>query len=265
MRYGCGYDVYNYYVTDALLYLYKQFSRSLNNQSMAEFGGYQRNYTGQDSYLNPGSMSPGLSQYKVPNINIHKEAGSPVNANELLSRSSDIKKQLSQSFQGGGSTGGIQKPLSRRNSAIHVKNEDDDEDDQGNERKRRDNINEKIQELLSLVPPVYFQEPAARDEDDGGTKSTGTKDGKPNKGQILTKSVEYIQYLQNLIDENNRKEVELQLKLKSLKMQHEGRGNAPLSADTTSAELALGEIGVGPHSRKYFEEVLYQSTGNKAS
>lgn len=232
---------------------------------MADFGGHQGNYTGNDSYLNHGSKSPGLSQYKVPNINIHKDAGSAVNASELLSRSSDIKKQLSQSFQGGGVSGGIQKPLSRRNSAIHIKNEEDDEDEQGNERKRRDNINEKIQELLSLIPSVYFQEPAAREEEDGGTKSTGTKDGKPNKGQILTKSVEYIQYLQNLIDENNRREVELQLKLKTLKLQREGRANAPVSADTTSAEIALGEIGVGPHSRKYFEEVLYQATGNKAS
>lgn len=235
---------------------------------MADLGGYQDNYSGnrdQNPNTNAGSMSPGSSQYKVPNINIHKEAGSPVNASELLSRSSDIKKQLSQSFQGGASSGGVQKPLSRRNSAIHIKNEDEDEEDQGNERKRRDNINEKIQELLALVPPVYFLDMATREEEDGAAKSTGTKDGKPNKGQILTKSVEYIQYLQNLIDDNNRKEVELQLKLKTLRMQQQGRNNVPISADPTSAEKALGEIGVGPHSRKYFEEVLLQSSGNKGS
>lgn len=111
---------------------------------------------------------------------------------------------------------------------------------------------------------MYFQELTSRDDEDGAAKSTGTKDGKPNKGQILTKSVEYIQYLQNLIDDNNRKEVELLLRLKNLKMQQQGRGNVPLSADPTSAEIALGEIGVGPHSRKYFEEVLYQIANNKS-
>lgn len=237
---------------------------------MASLNDYQEQFTDASEYRyksKSGSMSPGNSQYKVPNINIHKDSSSQVNANELLSRSSDIKKQLSQSFQAGGSggaIGGIQKPLSRRNSAVHVKNEEEDEE-QGNERKRRDNINEKIQELLELVPPIYFSEMAAKDEEEGAIKNTGTKDGKPNKGQILSKSVEYIQHLQNLIDENNRKEVELQLKLKALKLQQQGRPNVPLSADTTSAEEALGEIGVGPHSRKYFEEILLQASGEKGS
>ncbi|WPK23870.1 hypothetical protein PUMCH_001120 [Australozyma saopauloensis] len=187
------------------------------------------------------------------------EPGLPVNA-ELLGRSLDIKKQLTHSLQGGGpSSGGVLKLPVRRNS-VHVKNEDDnDDEEQHNERKRRDDINERIQELLTLIPQKYFRESAKEGLaglEDNSSKSTGTKDGKPNKGQILTQAVEYIQALQNSIDENNRKEVELLLKMKTFQMQQEGKVNVPISVGATSAELALGEIGVGPHSQEYFKAVL---------
>lgn len=225
----------------------------------------------QDAYLaqlsansgpgNSGSVSPVSTNPAVPNININQETGSPVNA-ELLSRSFDIKKQLSQSFHGGGTQGGIAKPHSRRNLAFHPRLEPDDDndlDEQGNERKRRDNINERIQELLTLIPPEYFLEnvrEGALGYEDAISKNTGTKDGKPNKGQVLSKAVEYIQSLQNLIDENNRKEVELQLELKTAQMKNQGKTNVPILAGTTSAELALGEIGVGPHAEEYLKNVL---------
>lgn len=203
------------------------------------------------------SLSPVAINHNVPNINVRQE--SPVNA-ELLSRSFDIKKQLSQSFHGNVTQGGISKPHSRRNLAFHVKleqDDDDDQDEQGNERKRRDNINERIQELLTLIPVDYFQENGQETRyEEGMAKNTGTKDGKPNKGQVLSKSVEYIQSLQNLIDENNRKEVELQLKLMTLRMKKQGKVNVPILTGTTSAELALGEIGVGPHAEEYFKSVL---------
>ncbi|ODV97230.1 hypothetical protein PACTADRAFT_29373, partial [Pachysolen tannophilus NRRL Y-2460] len=101
------------------------------------------------------------------------------------------------------------------------------------ERKRRDNINDKIQELLALIPDTVFK--------DANDKSTGTKDGKPNKGQILTKSVEYIQFLQNEIDAKNRKEVELIYNLKKLNLTNDNN-----EFDHTSAEIGLGRIGVGP-------------------
>lgn len=106
------------------------------------------------------------------------------------------------------------------------------------EDKKKDNINEKIQEILQLIPRDYFE--------DNKDRSSGTKDGKPNKGQILTKGVEYIQDLQNKIDENNRKEVELILKLKNLSILKNTPIGNDINVDNTSAEVVLGEIGVGP-------------------
>ncbi|KAF8004691.1 hypothetical protein HF325_000148 [Metschnikowia pulcherrima] len=241
---------------------------------------------------NSASASPTNS--KVPSINIGglpASPGSPMN--DLLGRSVDIKKQLlqsfhghSSSFSGGVSGGGVTKPKLRRNSAYHVKSEDADlgdngvgngaeegKEDQGIERKRRDNINEKIQELLTLIPSEYFlekEQPAAGSTgaanhafEEALSKLAGTRDGKPNKGQILTQAVEYIQTLQNTIDENNRKEVELFLKMKTLEKQQKGDksslANVPIAVEPTSAERALGEIGVGPESDGYFRKVLLES------
>ncbi|CAH6720352.1 retrograde regulation protein 1 [[Candida] jaroonii] len=179
---------------------------------------------------------------EVPSIKIKDE----------FVNSSDIKRQLSQSM---GTSGGISKPTSRRGSIVP---NDDDDDDEGNERKRRDNINEKIQELLTLVPSELFNDNNKTEDIDLQIKNSGTKDGKPNKGQILTKSVEYIQYLQNKIDENNRKEVEMLVKLRYLT-------NGDKTISHTSAEKALGEIGVGPLSQDYFKAVLVGSANaNKA-
>lgn len=99
------------------------------------------------------------------------------------------------------------------------------------DRKRKDNINQKITELLELIPPSFFA--------DLGEKNTGTKDGKPNKGQILSKSVDYISWLQNEIDNRNRKEVELTMLLNNTT-------NAPNHNTHTVAEQMLAKIGVGP-------------------
>ena len=122
-----------------------------------------------------------------------------------------------------------------------VKKEDDDEDEslershsntQSREpkepdRKRKDNINHKIGELLELIPPPFFA--------DVSEKNSGTKDGKPNKGQILSKSVDYITWLQNEIDIRNRHEVELTLMLQL----------SPHNRHTVAEEM-LAKIGVGP-------------------
>ncbi|CAK9436071.1 uncharacterized protein LODBEIA_P06290 [Lodderomyces beijingensis] len=289
---------------------------------MSQFESFLENYN-RGSYT--GSSATGAGGHN--GANIKRES-----FDEFLGNSSDIKKQLSQSFGGGGSGGlsggglggslgsggigggggslgsmntalhyggGISKPHSRRNSA-YIKPqetsdaEDNDDDDgaggadakdQGNERKRRDNINDKIQELLKLIPSEYFattqKDEPSRNEPSPGEKSpseedinntvskTGTKDGKPNKGQILTKSVEYLQNLQNLIDENNRKEVELILKLESLKLKHKNGGQVqegvPVRIGYTSAERALGEIGVGPCSEDYFKNILVRSANSSKS
>lgn len=180
---------------------------------------------------------------------------------------SAYKKKLASFTQSGGNgslpSNGITKPTSRRGSMVKVRlNDSDDEDDAdgGNERKRRDSINERIQELLTLVPPEFFNETTTGNEKeiDLAVKNSGTKDGKPNKGQILTKSVEYIQYLQNKIDENNMKEVELLLKLKNLGVTKDNNMR-------TSAEVALGKIGVGPLSNEYFKNVLVSSANANKS
>lgn len=104
------------------------------------------------------------------------------------------------------------------------------------ERKRKDNINNKIQELHDLIPRDFFA--------DLGEKNTGTKDGKPNKGQILSKSVDYITWLQNEVDVRNRREVELALVLESIR----GDEMPPRESNPghTVAEVMLGKIGVGP-------------------
>ncbi|KAG0682554.1 hypothetical protein C6P42_002836 [Pichia californica] len=95
------------------------------------------------------------------------------------------------------------------------------------DRKRKDNINQKIGELLQLIPQTFFS--------DTSEKSSGTKDGKPNKGQILSKGVDYITFLQNEIDARNRREVELTMLL-----------NQSTHNKHTVAEEMLAKIGVGP-------------------
>lgn len=151
------------------------------------------------------------------------------------------------------------------------------------DRKRRDNINERIQELLTLIPSEYFQEYYATSNNSssnsatpgaisgahsgGGAgssnsedstvgtpissfgtpkpKGTGTRDGRPNKGQILTQAVEYINKLQNQVDAKNREEVECILKLSKL-AKIAGVKVTDINLENTSAEIELGRIGVGP-------------------
>ncbi|QLQ80313.1 hypothetical protein HG537_0D03140 [Torulaspora globosa] len=132
------------------------------------------------------------------------------------------------------------------------------------DRKRRDNINERIQQLLMMIPNEFFQEYYRNtngcDSENGSgdasssatpkpnanskVKSTGTRDGKPNKGQILTQAVEYIMSLQNDIDSRNREEVELILKVQEL-TNVTGTIVNDINLENTSAEIALAKIGVG--------------------
>lgn len=254
------------------------FLSQLNPNFMSE-------YLGLNTYQSNSASANGSASSSTSPDSRARVLGNPIiktePAEKLIPKSGDIKKQLSQSLYGASgpssSSGGISKPHSRKNSVIAMKSEeenddeDDDEDGQGNERKRRDNINDRIQELLTLIPPEFFQETApvahtgnqAYDQEaeiTAAVKNSGTKDGKPNKGQILTKSVEYLQYLQNLIDENNRKEVELIMKLRNL----QGQPNtAPIG--NTSAEKALGKIGVGPLSEPYFKQILVNSASASKS
>jgi len=111
------------------------------------------------------------------------------------------------------------------------------------ERRRRDNINEKISELATLIPecmldpgvahPAPAQTPTSPTPDDvllgnlipegtsqvpaaeDSVKGEGPGDSvvKANKGMILRKSVEYIRYLQQLVmaQANRNRELEAQI------------------------------------------------------
>lgn len=125
------------------------------------------------------------------------------------------------------------------------------------DRKRRDNMNEKIQELLSLIPQPFF--------DEGKDKSSGTKDGKPNKGQILSKSVEYINHLQGAIDSKNRAEVELSIKLRNLEIANNIPVYQRLNLLHTSAEIGLAKIGVGPLAEQTNSQLQSNSQSNSTT
>ncbi|KAG4303852.1 hypothetical protein PORY_002740 [Pneumocystis oryctolagi] len=68
------------------------------------------------------------------------------------------------------------------------------------ERRRRDNINEKIQELANLVSENLFSNKIGSSVN---AKNVNCSDSKLNKGEILRKSVDYIRNLQNYINELN--------------------------------------------------------------
>ncbi|KAI8390027.1 related to Retrograde regulation protein 1 [Nakaseomyces glabratus] len=125
-------------------------------------------------------------------------------------------------------------------------------------RKRNDNMTDKIQELLRLIPAEFFQESYGSGNESGANgetpgpasgapklKGTGTKDGRPNKGQILTQAVEYISHLQNQVDSYNREEIELMVKVTEL-AKETGTIVNDINLENTSAEIALANIGVGP-------------------
>ncbi|KAK9477041.1 helix-loop-helix DNA-binding domain-containing protein [Lipomyces japonicus] len=133
------------------------------------------------------------------------------------------------------------------------------------ERRRRDNINEKIQELALLIPEPFLSGTGFANGSGGvgsgvnsgsvgtdggdtpvaGTSATGAgttamtaginsgtpitaasaaalgKDGKPNKGIILRKSVDYIRQLQAVLEEQRRKNEELERQVTLLQQQQQ--------------------------------------------
>lgn len=105
------------------------------------------------------------------------------------------------------------------------------------ERRRRDNINEKIKELCDLLPEQFLM--AAMDFQGNPI----VKDEKPNKGTILSRSVDYIKQLQIVIDDQNRREIELHEMIHSLERQ---LGRPLTEFPYTSAEISLSKAGIGP-------------------
>lgn len=111
--------------------------------------------------------------------------------------------------------------------------------------RRKDTLNEKITELLELLPPALFADTRER--------STGTKDGRPNKGQVLSKAVDYIGQLQEAVDARNREEVALALALRAQQQQNGSPADAAQVAQATVAEEMLASVGVGPLAEKWVE------------
>ncbi|CAK5266936.1 unnamed protein product [Mycena citricolor] len=142
------------------------------------------------------------------------------------------------------------------------------------ERRRRDNINERISELATLIPECMLEINTKKPGDDdskdadASTKSgsaspggnnhgtTTGKDGvvKANKGMILRKSVDYIRcvvlfrpccpgfpctvrYLQQLVTAQGARNRELEEQLKGF------RGVPPHGSDGNSSEMVLGDFG----------------------
>jgi len=104
------------------------------------------------------------------------------------------------------------------------------------ERRRRDNINEKIQELSTLLPEVYVDSA-----------------NKPNKGVILRKSVDYIRHLQQLVASQTNRNQELEAQL-------QGRNSTSQSGN----EDANGSNvpSPGPQLQQGFGMMRIMSSGN---
>ncbi|KAF9446993.1 HLH-domain-containing protein [Macrolepiota fuliginosa MF-IS2] len=133
------------------------------------------------------------------------------------------------------------------------------------ERRRRDNINEKISELATLIPECMLDVsnahttpslddqllspvspvdvvPGLKKEEDGSTPSA-TAEGsvvKANKGMILRKSVEYIRYLQQLVTAQGSRNRELEQELQAYRS-----GNPPSHHNSDGGASASPEASTG--------------------
>lgn len=93
--------------------------------------------------------------------------------------------------------------------------------------------------MYNLVDPLSSSSAQNAAANANGGTNVLTKDGRPNKGTILSRSVDYIRYLQGVIDDQNCKELELQEYVQSLQRQ---LGVEVTQFGPTSAELALARI-----------------------
>lgn len=104
------------------------------------------------------------------------------------------------------------------------------------ERRRRDNINEKIQELSTLLPEVYVDSA-----------------NKPNKGVILRKSVDYIRHLQQLVASQTSRNQELEAQI-------QGRNSTSQSGNEDGNGSNVPSPG--PQLQQGFGMMRIMSSGN---
>ncbi|KAG8712496.1 hypothetical protein FRC08_014498 [Ceratobasidium sp. 394] len=120
------------------------------------------------------------------------------------------------------------------------------------ERRRRDNINEKISELSTLIPECLLTDNPApttgKDDVLGPVDEEGGKEGpKANKGMILRKSVDYIKYLQQLVRAQASRNRELESQLS----QYRGADGTPsdpaasLLAGVNGLDGTVGSVDLG--------------------
>ncbi|KAG2200907.1 hypothetical protein INT47_003142, partial [Mucor saturninus] len=80
------------------------------------------------------------------------------------------------------------------------------------ERRRRENINDRIQELGTMLPEIMLEELASSVNINGGNNN------KPNKGAILRKSVDHIRILQQEVTNHKLRIYELERQLASFSL-----------------------------------------------
>ncbi|CEP62802.1 Rtg3p LALA0_S06e04192g [Lachancea lanzarotensis] len=101
------------------------------------------------------------------------------------------------------------------------------------ERRRRELIKQKVKELSQIVPPSLLN------YDDKG------KEVKPNKGVILARSTDYLQYLQQVLEVQNRKRQILLHKIRSLETLAQRQQTPSLSTGGSSNTAAAVHIAAG--------------------
>ncbi|KAF9171787.1 hypothetical protein BGX21_006804, partial [Mortierella sp. AD011] len=99
------------------------------------------------------------------------------------------------------------------------------------ERRRRDNINEKIQELSTLLPDCYIDSA-----------------NKPNKGVILRKSVDYIRHLQQLVASQTNRNQELEAQLQGKTANGDANGTNGALAPSPQLQQGFGMMRIVPGS-----------------
>lgn len=117
------------------------------------------------------------------------------------------------------------------------------------ERRRRELIKLKIKELGTIIPPSFLN------------YDLSGKQVKPNKGIILHKTVEYLEYLLQVLEAQDRKKAQLARKLQELQDKEKNqrttdiRGNEVSRNENMGKEepvLSLGQISSQDNDDEYF-------------